>query len=356
MESPTESDIIRYTDIQLPEPQALPELPTPLPQLPQAQPKSITFGDAFRSQKQVYAQKLTQTKEAVVQKKDNAVNAVVQKKDNAINAVTKGYDTKFDSTLNKFIKPIDETSDKYINMSPEEREKYKQDRPQKMAKLIFERGVLASKIILLIILLTVAFVNADVSFIAEHPKTFLGEAIAVGALSATATAIIGGTRFADAKTILNAMFVSFLVFFILYVLMEFSGMNAENTNPDVAQNVKITTIFTASVIGLIALTMLPLAWRVWDFKNIRKNKIVTSKYLLEFVSFGLCGGIPMYIIANNRDSTSSGKKLLIATGSFSGLYLLLQSGGFFSNIFGEMPEEPTYRKKSNALVHPMQQI
>ena len=93
----------------------------------------------------------------------------------------------------------------------------------------FEYGVLASKFILLITLLVVSFINANGVLIGEHPREFLTEAVTVGSTTALATAVIGISRFADTATILNAMFIAFLVFFIFHVLMEFSGMNLEES-------------------------------------------------------------------------------------------------------------------------------
>lgn len=220
---------------------------------------------------------------------------------------------------------------------------------------IFEYGVIASKLILLITLLVVSFVNADVEFISEYPKEFLGEAIVVGGTTAIATAVIGLGRFASKATILNAMFIAFLVFFIFHILMEFSGMNYEESEhesnlsdedkakqKEKVKNVQITSYVTGIVLSLIALTMVPLALRVWDFENFGVNQYATSKYLIEMVSFGFLSGIPIYMISKNRGASDKAawKHSGSIMGSFGLLYLGLQAGGFYSGIFGEMPSEP----------------
>lgn len=236
----------------------------------------------------------------------------------------------------------------------------------------FEYGVLASKFILLITLLVVSFVNANGIFIGEHPREFLTEAVTVGGTTALATAVIGISRFADTATILNAMFIAFLVFFIFHVLMEFSGMNLEESrvepkepdNPNLTEEDKAKlkekqekekhNLYWASTvaygaIALITVIIFPLAIRVWDFKNFTKNKSIAGKYLFEMASFGLLSGAPIYMIDKNRNATNeaalmhSGKVM----GIFSILYLGLQSGGFFSNIFGEMPSSSSFSKPAN---------
>ncbi len=219
---------------------------------------------------------------------------------------------------------------------------------------IFEYGVIASKVILLITLLVVSFVNADTMFISEHPKDFLAEAITVGGTTALATGIIGAGRFASKEVVLNAIFIAFLIFFIFHILMEFSGMNAipkeENTNmtdeekakqAKIAKNVKITSYVTGTVVSMIALMMIPLAIRVWDFKNFGVNKYATTKYLIEMASFGFLSGLPVYLIDKDRGSSTkeAWKHSIFIMGGFGVLYTGLQAGGFFSNIFGEMPGE-----------------
>lgn len=213
----------------------------------------------------------------------------------------------------------------------------------------FEYGVLVSKFIVIVTLLVVSFINTNIDFIAKEPQKFLGESIMVGATSAIAVAVIGINRSTSRDTIFNAMLLAFLVFFIFHILMEFSGMNGlmqidTSTLSDqqkaerykIEDNINITTKTVGSVFAIVGVAMLYMASQVWDLKNFKSSKY---KYLLELVSFGLLSAAPAYFIDINRgnkssDAKSSFFKMLIL---YSGGYMALQTGGFFSEIFGEMP-------------------
>lgn len=232
----------------------------------------------------------------------------------------------------------------------------KQLRKQKMSHR-FEHGVLISKFIVLVVLLVVSFVNANVEFIAKEPQKFLGEAMLVGTTTAVATAVIGLTRLASWSTILNAMLLAFMVFFIFHILMEFSGMNGlmvvdETTLTEeqraeralIESNIKITAQVVGSVFALIGTGMLYMVYQVRDFKNFRTAKL---SYLWEALIFAALSAMPSYLIDTNRGykSDEAGLNLSKMVAMYGSGYLMLQAGGFFSNIFGEMPaQQPTWRK------------
>jgi len=226
----------------------------------------------------------------------------------------------------------------------------------------FEYGVLGSKFIILITLLVVSFVNSNVEFIAKEPQKFLGEAIMIGGTSAIATVVIGVTRMANRDTILNAMLLAFMIFFIFHILMEFSGMNGliviDNTTltdeqrverATIESNIDITSKVVGSVFAIVGITMLYMTSQVWDFKNWKSSK---HKYMLEVLTFGLLSAVPAYIIDINRGNSEHIATITLVKmlGLYSGGYFMLQAGGFFSSIFGSMPA--TYTKDLHSSILP----
>ena len=209
----------------------------------------------------------------------------------------------------------------------------------------FEWGVLFSKFGLIVTLLTMSYVNADVSYISKKPQGFLNEALLVGGATFVSTAMLSYNRGAELKKILNASFIVFLIFFIFHVLMEFSGMNNSDTNEtnhldDSVQNKLNNTIMNYNIIipvGLAGLGYMSyLAFKkVNDTTQYKKTGFM--KYSIEAILFGLFNASPTLLIAKNRGA--SNEKMLKGFGMMSLAYtygfLLLDRGGFFASILND---------------------
>lgn len=284
-----------------------------------------------------------------------------------LNEITRAQAKQAQDTKDRDMKDVQASLLEYNNrigmekMDTMELHEAKQLRKQKMSHR-FEHGVLISKFIVLIVLLVVSFVNANVEFIAKEPQKFLGEAMLVGTTTAAATAFIGATRVANWSTILNAMLLAFLIFFIFHILMEFSGMNGLMVVDDttltneqraeralIESNIKMTAQVVGSVFVLIGTGMMYMAYHVWDFKNFRAAKL---SYLWEALIFAAFSAMPSYVIDTNRGykSAEAGMNLAKMMGMYGSGYLMLQAGGFFSNIFGEMPAESYSPIRSNKVM------
>ena len=205
----------------------------------------------------------------------------------------------------------------------------------------FEWGVLFSKFGLIVTLLTMSYINADVSFISKKPQDFLNEALLVGGATFVSTTMLLYNRGAELKKILNASFIVFLIFFIFHVLMEFSGMNNIDTNEtnhlnDNVQDKLNSTIMNTDIIipvglgGLMYMSYLAFG-KVNDTTQYKKAGLM--KYGLEALLFGLFNASPTLLIAKNRGA--SNEKMLKGFGIMSVAYtygfLLLDRGGFLSS-------------------------
>lgn len=204
----------------------------------------------------------------------------------------------------------------------------------------FETGVFGSKIVLIILLMVLSFVNADVSFIKEKPRMFLFESVVVG-LSAgvpfTYIALNRGKDFGDAASL---GVTAFLIFFLFHVVMEFSGQNqamidksalttAEQKQQAVVE--KVTKLkATKWIIGAVIVTMILLALTVHDVD------IGVGTMMKEALLMATCGALPTIMIARDRDE-KDGKKIAIDFFTYFGMFfaghIALQMGGFYTHLF-----------------------
>ena len=204
----------------------------------------------------------------------------------------------------------------------------------------FETGVFGSKIVLIILLMVLSFVNADVSFIKEKPRMFLFESVVVG-LSAgvpfTYIALNRGKDFGDAASL---GVTAFLIFFLFHVVMEFSGQNqamidksalttAEQKQQAVVE--KVTKLkATKWIIGAVIVTMILLALTVHDVD------IGVGTMMKEALVMAICGALPTIMIARDRDE-KDGKKIAIDFFTYFGMFfaghIALQMGGFYTHLF-----------------------
>lgn len=208
----------------------------------------------------------------------------------------------------------------------------------------FNRAIILAQFIVLITLIVVAIINSNIEFISAKPGEFISEATMVGGVTACTVAIIGMNRMASQNDILKSALVVFFIFFVIHVLMEFSGMyglmcksdyeiplGQKADREDKLKNIQITTAVTGTIIGLIAIAITPIILRVWHFKG------KTSKYMLECITFAVLNAIPAYAIDKHRgadNNSAIARSVFMGTG-FGALYLGLQAGGLINNVFSE---------------------
>lgn len=207
-------------------------------------------------------------------------------------------------------------------------------------EVIFERSVLFAKILFIMILIILSYVNADVSYVKTYPKRFLNESIATGAMTIPPLIIMSMFRKNfDLQILINTAFLLFLIFFIFNVLKEFSGLNNHNYKGDSNDsavkkvlNDSIMSDWFYSLSGISLFALILLSMQVRDF-DIKKNGV---KHFVEFLSFSVFNSIPILLINYNRNNLEiANSEFYKAFGIFGSLYIVLQGGGFFKNTIGE---------------------
>ena len=204
----------------------------------------------------------------------------------------------------------------------------------------FETGVFGSKIVLIILLMILSFVNADVSFIKEKPRMFMFESVVVGLSAGVPFTYIALNRGKELGDAISLGVTAFLIFFLFHVVMEFSGQNhamidkatlttAEQKQQAVVE--KVTKLkATKWIIGAVIVFMIILALTVHDVS------IGFSTMMKEAFVMALCGALPTIMIARDRNE-KDGKKIAVDFftyfGAFFAGHVALQMGGFYTHLF-----------------------
>jgi hypothetical protein len=218
----------------------------------------------------------------------------------------------------------------------------------------FNNVINISIIVTLFFLLILSFKYADVSFISVHPNKFLTEVLLCGLFAAIPFIAIGLKRHATNKQIAKVVFIVFIFFYLFSTLVEFSGLNTylNNVNIDVSPSIKklspsssISTPiklnkkfeYTELEKSLLAITIIIiivigyLAYSIHDWPTYLRNKDI----IIEIAIFTILNTIPQIIISSNRNSSldNVAKRLIVSVVYYALMYGILQSGGFFTNIF-----------------------
>jgi Ca2+/Na+ antiporter len=210
----------------------------------------------------------------------------------------------------------------------------------------FETGVFGSKIVLIILLMILSFVNADVSFIKDKPRMFLFESVVVGLSAGVPFTYIALNRGKELGDAVSLGVTAFLIFFLFHVVMEFSGENhamtdkatlttSEQKQQDIVE--KVTKLkATKWIIGAIVVFMVILALTVHDVS------IGVATMMKEAFVMAICGALPTIMIARDRDE-KDGKKIaadfFTYFGAFFAGHVALQMGGFYTHLFLPKPDE-----------------
>ena len=205
---------------------------------------------------------------------------------------------------------------------------------------LFEIGVFGSKIALIFLLLILSFVNAEVGFIKEKPRKFLGESIVVGLSAALPFMLIAMNRGKDLGDAASLAITAFLVFFLFHIVMEFSGQNkamvgeeqlSKKEEKQQAIIEKVTKLkVTKIIIGLIIGFMLIMALAVHDIGPGMPTVLKEAFFM------ALCGALPIVMIARHRDEKDTKKitiDFFLHFGVFFAGHMALQLGGFYTHLF-----------------------
>ena len=208
------------------------------------------------------------------------------------------------------------------------------------SRQVFETGVFGSKIVLIILLLILSFVNADVSFVKTKPRMFLFESVVVGLSAGVPFTYIALNRGKELGDAISLGVTAFLIFFLFHVVMEFSGQNhamidnstlttAEQNQQAVVE--KVTKLkATKWIIGAIIVCMVLLALAVHDVD------IGVGTMMKEALLMATCGALPTIMIARDRDE-KDGKKIALDFFTYFGMFfaghIALQMGGFYTHLF-----------------------
>jgi len=204
---------------------------------------------------------------------------------------------------------------------------------------LFETSILGAKMTVALLLFILSFINAYTPFITKSPRKFLGEMVLVGVMAAVAFGFVGGVRGVPGLRLTSIMFMSFLVFSLFHVVMEFSGgnqvsVNAATVDGKIQKEKKVLTSRPSLIIfGIIALVILGLALSVRDF-----DYVTSSQLLFEGTVFAFLNAIPAIMIAVDRGERKPVDVIvgfLKMFGLFFTGHIVLQSGGFYTSIFEE---------------------
>ena len=201
---------------------------------------------------------------------------------------------------------------------------------------VFEGGVILGKITVILMLIYFAFKNGYVKDVSKAPDYFILESFLIGIGTAIPVIFIGLRRGNGFGSVMSAAFIALLVFFIFNVLMEFSGQNALKAPKELQEEEEalfLPVLISASVIGVVLLAIALM---------VQKFDMCMSEALLESIVFGFFNAVPAVYIAYNRGEKNIGE-LILNFLKFFFLFmigcLILQSGGFWSQVFPLSPEK-----------------
>jgi hypothetical protein len=205
----------------------------------------------------------------------------------------------------------------------------------------FEGVILFGKAGLMLLLFILAYINAYTSFINKRPRRFLTEAFLTGLLSALSFVFIGMIRIPfDTGRLVSIALMSFLIFFVLDVLMELSGVNQAFVNPSalnpaMKKEEKILSSKASLFTGL-AIIIIMVGLAAWNSFTTFDPAIPIPQLGMEAGVFGFLNALPTVMLAVDRGEKNPNKIAKSTLGTFGALvggHVLLQAGGFYKGIF-----------------------
>ena len=144
----------------------------------------------------------------------------------------------------------------------------------------------------------------------------------------------------DMGRLVSIGLMSFLIFFVLDVLMELSGVNQafvnpSTLNPKMKKEEKALTSKVSLFTGL-AIIIIMLGLAAWNSYTSLDPAIPLPQLAMEAGVFGFLNALPTIILSVNRGEKNPNKIAKSTLGTFGALvggHVLLQAGGFYKGIF-----------------------
>jgi len=201
----------------------------------------------------------------------------------------------------------------------------------------FEYFLIFGKVLLILTLLVLSFVNGHVGYVKDKPRDFMIDNTVSGATGAIAFMIIAQMR-GRGDLMVSVGISAFLLLFMLNVLFEFSGFNSASSNTSSMtatekKEVKVLKwpVIVGGLVGLMGLIGLARSANV---------PLIGSNLMLEAGIFGVLSGVSAAVVAAHHGSSAVETTVgtIGMTVFFAGLHVALQKGGFYNNLV--FPDAP----------------
>ena len=214
----------------------------------------------------------------------------------------------------------------------------------------FNTAIYISSILILIFLIILSFKNTDVSFISVKPDKFLTESVVWGICAAIPYIVIGLKRGATNKQITSIVFVIFICFYVFHTLMELSGLNTYVNKSKIESKTILSpsrsqlpinpskkfeyTDLEKCLLAFVIVIIFVLGYFAYYTRDW-PTYLTKKDIWIEIIIFTVLNTIPQIIITSNRNLTvdNIGVKIIISVIYYVLIYLMLQSGGFFTKLF-----------------------
>jgi len=205
----------------------------------------------------------------------------------------------------------------------------------------FEYLLIAGKLLFIVAFLSLSLVNGYQKYVQENPRKFIIDCVVSGIMGAVAFMLIAKMR-GRSDLALSVGISSFLLFFMINVLFEFSGFNSlsdpKSTLTGNEQNEKNTfkkPMVWAPVIGIL------IFYLILFFRAMGKVKQPFPPTMAkETLIFALTSGIMGAYVAYHHN-TPLGMNIGTTTAMtimWAILYVILQRGGFIDHVL--FPDAP----------------
>lgn len=204
---------------------------------------------------------------------------------------------------------------------------------------LFKGWLILGKLIILVSLLILSFINGHKKYVEENPRKFMWDSFAAGGFGALALVIIGMMRgVTDNAQLAEIGFTTFLLLFTFNVFCEFSGFNTGGADAETTQGEKkilkakwpLGALFIGGLLVLFA-----LSWNVQQSGFKTKNDGIIGEALI----FGVLSGAAQTVNSKNHGESKfkTASMTFAATVFFIILYVALQYGGLMDAIYSARP-------------------
>ena len=210
---------------------------------------------------------------------------------------------------------------------------------QETATKLFENFALLGKGGLILLLVVLALLNGNVSYVAKNPNKFMQDAVATGGFGALAAVFLTLTR-GRPDLMLNHFIFALLLFFLYHVCREFAGYftifgSEQMTSKEKAEENKLSKplLIVGSIALVIALGLAFTAREAPDMSHgIFQSLSPSFAFALETIIFvAIITGGEVLVAKNHNDpiGTAVGTSALL----FTFVHLVLQGGGFYGHLY-----------------------